>query len=302
MLLLVRSGGGSYSGTATVELQEDTQKIVLDHETTPAASASPGGQSTASETMEDRLVQPLYEVVQNDGLFGGQQQAAITEAFLVIVAHISSWLSEMLTFFLCIVFLKQWLQFDLFGGLPPGLSPGAANVEADAPYTNPNNNVMPGGQKKAIGVGANKRRFKRKNRSRSPSRSLARSVATTDEATSDISSICGDLSSCDTDDDLGEIDLENEQPPPAASSACGDLMGTDCEDDESWHSSGSATDKTGLDKAQQALEAARNLPLESLMARDLRELVHSDSEDSWRSSSLDSELSWFGQYYPKYRY
>ncbi len=275
--MLLAGGGG---------VGETVEQIDLDHENTASAASK-------MEDDNSKTAMPLHPLPVLADLVV-QPQTALAQGFLVVLAHVSAWLSEMLTFFLCIVFLKQWLQFDLFGGLPPGLNPGAA--EADAPYLlTPNNNT-----KKAIGAGKH-RRFKRKNRSRSPSRSVARSVATTDEPTSDISSICGDLSSCEDDDEVDQPDVDGlddrEQHlcnPSAASSNYHDLE----DEEESWHSSGETKEAAVAPNLQLGVLTANDLPLRNDLDQVRGHCIHSDSEEE---DSLDSELSWLQEHYPQLR-
>ena len=46
------------------------------------------------------------------------QKAATSATLMQDAKHFLACLSEMLTFFICIFFLKQWLQFDLFRDYP----------------------------------------------------------------------------------------------------------------------------------------------------------------------------------------
>ena len=108
-----------------------------------------------------------------------------------LIGHFLSIVSEMLTIFICIFFLKQWLTFDLFRGPLPGAP--EASIYKKPP---------------ALKSKASKRFWKRKNRSRSPSRSVGRSeteeVYTSSE--DDISSISiDDVSSDEEEDDDDEV-------------------------------------------------------------------------------------------------
>lgn len=138
--------------------------------------------------------------------------------------HFLSCLSEMLTFFICIFLLKQWLQFDLFRDYlwAPEASVFALQI---------NNNQVPKSLK-------SKRFWRRKNRSRSPSRSVGRSEISESEiftsSEEDISSISiDDVSSDDEEpEEQEEKDLEVEIIELPSS----DDITEDLDDEDSFHS------------------------------------------------------------------
>ena len=210
--------------------------------------------------------QPPSQIPDNSFFFGDAKEALFEvpkEATLIILAHCLTCLSEMLTFFICIFFLKQWLQFDLFRGLPG--APEAAIFNAAA-------------TKKPHPSLKSQRFWKRKNRSRSPSRSVGRSE--TEE-------IFTSSESEDHDNDSDDISVDD--------------ISSDTEDELLNEDN---------DEVEAVLEEDKEEPLVVTDVTNVSESV----EDSFHSEidedeliavsdveSLDSELSWFEQYYIRER-
>lgn len=174
-----------------------------------------------------------------------------------LAAHFLSCLSEVLTFFICIFFLKQWLQFDLFRQTlwaPEALVFQPHNLNNNRPKT--------------------KRFWKRKNRSRSPSRSVGRSEVSEELFTSsheDVSSLTVDDVSTDlsTDPEDGDLPLD---PEPAVR-----ITEMETEDDDSFFSE--AVDST------------------SVLPPVITEEAVAFGQDISEVSSLISEQSWFQEHY-----
>ena len=191
------------------------------------------------------------------------QKAATSATLMQDAKHFLGCLAEMLTFFICIFFLKQWLQFDLFRDYP------WAQAETAVFHLN-NNNVKPN-----IKSLKSKRFWKRKNRSRSPSRSVGRSEISEEIFTSsedNCSSISIDNVSSDLDSDIEEsIDLDIIDNQNNLDDLDDDLGAeiNDAETEDSFHS---------------------NL---------LQQEELSDDNDGTISDapSLDSQLSWFQEHY-----
>ena len=192
------------------------------------------------------------------------QKAATSATLMQDAKHFLGCLAEMLTFFICIFFLKQWLQFDLFRDYP------WAQAETAVFHLN-NNNV-----KSNLKSLKSKRFWKRKNRSRSPSRSVGRSEISEEIFTSSedncssisIDNVSSDLTDSDIEDsiDLDIIDNQNNLDD------LDDDLGAeinDAETEDSFHS---------------------NL---------LQQEELSDDNDGTISDapSLDSQLSWFQEHY-----
>ena len=192
------------------------------------------------------------------------QKAATSATLMQDAKHFLGCLAEMLTFFICIFFLKQWLQFDLFRDYP------WAQAETAVFHLN-NNNVKPN-----IKSLKSKRFWKRKNRSRSPSRSVGRSEISEEIFTSsedNCSSISIDNVSSDLDSDIEDsIDLDIIDNQNNLDLDLDDDLGAeinDAETEDSFHS---------------------NL---------LQQEELSDDNDGTISDapSLDSQLSWFQEHY-----
>ena len=191
------------------------------------------------------------------------QKAATSATLMQDAKHFLGCLAEMLTFFICIFFLKQWLQFDLFRDYP------WAQAETAVFHLN-NNNV-----KSNIKSLKSKRFWKRKNRSRSPSRSVGRSEISEEIFTSsedNCSSISIDNVSSDLDSDIEDsIDLDIIDNQNNLDDQDDDLGAeiNDAETEDSFHS---------------------NL---------LQQEELSDDNDGTISDapSLDSQLSWFQEHY-----
>ena len=192
------------------------------------------------------------------------QKAATSATLMQDAKHFLGCLAEMLTFFICIFFLKQWLQFDLFRDYP------WAQAETAVFHLN-NNNVKPN-----IKSLKSKRFWKRKNRSRSPSRSVGRSEISEEIFTSsedNCSSISIDNISTDLDSDIEDsIDLDIIDNQNNLDLDLDDDLGAeinDAETEDSFHS---------------------NL---------LQQEELSDDNDGTISDapSLDSQLSWFQEHY-----
>ena len=191
------------------------------------------------------------------------QKAATSATLMQDAKHFLGCLAEMLTFFICIFFLKQWLQFDLFRDYP------WAQAETAVFHLN-NNNV-----KSNIKSLKSKRFWKRKNRSRSPSRSVGRSEISEEIFTSsedNCSSISIDNISTDLDSDVEDsIDLDIIDNQNNLDDLDDDLGAeiNDAETEDSFHS---------------------NL---------LQQEELSDDNDGTISDapSLDSQLSWFQEHY-----
>ena len=191
------------------------------------------------------------------------QKAATSATLMQDAKHFLGCLAEMLTFFICIFFLKQWLQFDLFRDYP------WAQAETAVFHLN-NNNV-----KSNIKSLKSKRFWKRKNRSRSPSRSVGRSEISEEIFTSsedNCSSISIDNISTDLDSDIEDsIDLDIIDNQNNLDDLDDDLGAeiNDAETEDSFHS---------------------NL---------LQQEELSDDNDGTISDapSLDSQLSWFQEHY-----
>ena len=191
------------------------------------------------------------------------QKAASSATLMQDAKHFLGCLAEMLTFFICIFFLKQWLQFDLFRDYP------WAQAETAVFHLN-NNNV-----KSNIKSLKSKRFWKRKNRSRSPSRSVGRSEISEEIFTSsedNCSSISIDNVSSDLDSDIEDsIDLDIIDNQNNLDDLDDDLGAeiNDAETEDSFHS---------------------NL---------LQQEELSDDNDGTISDapSLDSQLSWFQEHY-----
>ena len=192
------------------------------------------------------------------------QKAATSATLMQDAKHFLGCLAEMLTFFICIFFLKQWLQFDLFRDYP------WAQAETAVFHLN-NNNV-----KSNIKSLKSKRFWKRKNRSRSPSRSVGRSEISEEIFTSsedNCSSISIDNVSSDLDSDIEDsIDLDIIDNQKDLDLDLDDDLGAeinDAETEDSFHS---------------------NL---------LQQEELSDDNDGTISDapSLDSQLSWFQEHY-----
>ena len=191
------------------------------------------------------------------------QKAATSATLMQDAKHFLGCLAEMLTFFICIFFLKQWLQFDLFRDYP------WAQAETAVFHLN-NNNV-----KSNIKSLKSKRFWKRKNRSRSPSRSVGRSEISEEIFTSsedNCSSISIDNVSSDLDSDIEDsIDLDVIDNQNNLDDLDDDLGAeiNDAETEDSFHS---------------------NL---------LQQEELSDDNDGTISDapSLDSQLSWFQEHY-----
>lgn len=191
------------------------------------------------------------------------QKAATSATLMQDAKHFLGCLAEMLTFFICIFFLKQWLQFDLFRDYP------WAQAETAVFHLN-NNNV-----KSNIKSLKSKRFWKRKNRSRSPSRSVGRSEISEEIFTSsedNCSSISIDNVSSDLDSDIEDsIDLDIIDNQNNLDDLDDDLGAeiNDAETEDSFHS---------------------NL---------LQQEELSDDNDGTISDapSLDSQLSWFQEHY-----
>ena len=191
------------------------------------------------------------------------QKAATSATLMQDAKHFLGCLAEMLTFFICIFFLKQWLQFDLFRDYP------WAQAETAVFHLN-NNNV-----KSNLKSLKSKRFWKRKNRSRSPSRSVGRSEISEEIFTSsedNCSSISIDNVSSDLDSDIEDsIDLDIIDNQKDLDDLDDDLGAeiNDAETEDSFHS---------------------NL---------LQQEELSDDNDGTISDapSLDSQLSWFQEHY-----
>ena len=194
------------------------------------------------------------------------QKAATSATLMQDAKHFLGCLAEMLTFFICIFFLKQWLQFDLFRDYP------WAQAETAVFHLN-NNNV-----KSNIKSLKSKRFWKRKNRSRSPSRSVGRSEISEEIFTSsedNCSSISIDNVSSDLDSDIEDsidLDIIDNQNNLDLDLDLDDDLGAeinDAETEDSFHS---------------------NL---------LQQEELSDDNDGTISDapSLDSQLSWFQEHY-----
>ena len=191
------------------------------------------------------------------------QKAATSATLMQDAKHFLGCLAEMLTFFICIFFLKQWLQFDLFRDYP------WAQAETAVFHLN-NNNV-----KSNLKSLKSKRFWKRKNRSRSPSRSVGRSEISEEIFTSsedNCSSISIDNVSSDLDSDIEDsIDLDIIDNQNNLDDLDDDLGAeiNDAETEDSFHS---------------------NL---------LQQEELSDDNDGTISDapSLDSQLSWFQEHY-----
>ena len=191
------------------------------------------------------------------------QKAATSATLMQDAKHFLGCLAEMLTFFICIFFLKQWLQFDLFRDYP------WAQAETAVFHLN-NNNV-----KSNIKSLKSKRFWKRKNRSRSPSRSVGRSEISEEIFTSsedNCSSISIDNVSSDLDSDIEDsIDLDIIDNQNNLDDLDDDLGAeiNDAETEDSFHS---------------------NL---------LQQEELSDDNDGTISDapSLESQLSWFQEHY-----
>ena len=192
------------------------------------------------------------------------QKAATSATLMQDAKHFLGCLAEMLTFFICIFFLKQWLQFDLFRDYP------WAQAETAVFHLN-NNNV-----KSNLKSLKSKRFWKRKNRSRSPSRSVGRSEISEEIFTSsedNCSSISIDNVSSDLDSDIEDsIDLDIIDNQNNLDLDLDDDLGAeinDAETEDSFHS---------------------NL---------LQQEELSDDNDGTISDapSLDSQLSWFQEHY-----
>ena len=191
------------------------------------------------------------------------QKAASSATLMQDAKHFLGCLAEMLTFFICIFFLKQWLQFDLFRDYP------WAQAETAVFHLN-NNNV-----KSNLKSLKSKRFWKRKNRSRSPSRSVGRSEISEEIFTSsedNCSSISIDNISTDLDSDIEDsIDLDIIDNQKDLDDLDDDLGAeiNDAETEDSFHS---------------------NL---------LQQEELSDDNDGTISDapSLDSQLSWFQEHY-----
>ena len=191
------------------------------------------------------------------------QKAATSATLMQDAKHFLGCLAEMLTFFICIFFLKQWLQFDLFRDYP------WAQAETAVFHLN-NNNV-----KSNIKSLKSKRFWKRKNRSRSPSRSVGRSEISEEIFTSsedNCSSISIDNVSSDLDSDIedsNDLDIiDNQKDLDDLDDDLGAEI-NDAETEDSFHS---------------------NL---------LQQEELSDDNDGTISDapSLDSQLSWFQEHY-----
>ena len=190
------------------------------------------------------------------------QKAATSATLMQDAKHFLGCLAEMLTFFICIFFLKQWLQFDLFRDYP------WAQAETAVFHLN-NNNVKPN-----IKSLKSKRFWKRKNRSRSPSRSVGRSEISEEIFTSsedNCSSISIDNVSSDLDSDIEDsidLDIIDNQNNLDLDDDLGAEI-NDAETEDSFHS---------------------NL---------LQQEELSDDNDGTISDapSLDSQLSWFQEHY-----
>ena len=193
------------------------------------------------------------------------QKAATSATLMQDAKHFLGCLAEMLTFFICIFFLKQWLQFDLFRDYP------WAQAETAVFHLN-NNNVKPN-----IKSLKSKRFWKRKNRSRSPSRSVGRSEISEEIFTSSedncssisIDNVSSDLTDSDIEDsiDLDIIDNQNNLDLDLDDDLGAEI--NDAETEDSFHS---------------------NL---------LQQEELSDDNDGTISDapSLDSQLSWFQEHY-----
>lgn len=129
-------------------------------------------------------------------------------------SHFLSCITEMLTFFICIFFLKQWLQFDLF---------------KDALWTSPEMAIYNNNNNTKLKSLKSKRFWKRKNRSRSPSRSVGRS-----EISETFTSSEDDLSSISIDDVSSSCSSESETDENAVEII--ELPNSD-EEEDSFHSS-----------------------------------------------------------------
>ena len=190
------------------------------------------------------------------------QKAATSATLMQDAKHFLGCLAEMLTFFICIFFLKQWLQFDLFRDYP------WAQAETAVFHLN-NNNV-----KSNLKSLKSKRFWKRKNRSRSPSRSVGRSEISEEIFTSsedNCSSISIDNVSSDLDSDIEDsidLDIIDNQNNLDLDDDLGAEI-NDAETEDSFHS---------------------NL---------LQQEELSDDNDGTISDapSLDSQLSWFQEHY-----
>lgn len=193
------------------------------------------------------------------------QKAASSATLMQDAKHFLGCLAEMLTFFICIFFLKQWLQFDLFRDYP------WAQAETAVFHLN-NNNVNLSKNQKSL---KSKRFWKRKNRSRSPSRSVGRSEISEEIFTSsedNCSSISIDNVSSDLDSDIEDelqSDIDNQNNLDLDDDYCEGAEINDAETEDSFHS---------------------NL---------LQQEELSDDNDGTISDapSLDSQLSWFQEHY-----
>ena len=194
------------------------------------------------------------------------QKAASSATLMQDAKHFLGCLAEMLTFFICIFFLKQWLQFDLFRDYP------WAQAETAVFHLNNNNLANLSKNQKSL---KSKRFWKRKNRSRSPSRSVGRSEISEEIFTSsedNCSSISIDNVSSDLDSDIEELPDVDNQNNLDDDDYCGAGEGAeinDAETEDSFHS---------------------NL---------LQQEELSDDNDGTISDapSLDSQLSWFQEHY-----
>ena len=194
------------------------------------------------------------------------QKAASSATLMQDAKHFLGCLAEMLTFFICIFFLKQWLQFDLFRDYP------WAQAETAVFHLNNNNLANLSKNQKSL---KSKRFWKRKNRSRSPSRSVGRSEISEEIFTSsedNCSSISIDNVSSDLDSDIEDsIDLDVIDNQNNLDDLDDDLGAeiNDAETEDSFHS---------------------NL---------LQQEELSDDNDGTISDapSLDSQLSWFQEHY-----
>ena len=191
------------------------------------------------------------------------QKAATSATLMQDAKHFLGCLAEMLTFFICIFFLKQWLQFDLFRDYP------WAQAETAVFHLNNNNQI----NQKSL---KSKRFWKRKNRSRSPSRSVGRSEISEEIFTSSEEN-CSSISIDDVSSDLDDSSLEEQ-----------DLdIDNDCAIDEINDAEGEETEDS----------FHSNLLQQEELSDDNNDEKEDDDTTISEAPSLDSQLSWLQEHY-----
>lgn len=191
------------------------------------------------------------------------QKAATSATLMQDAQHFLGCLTEMLTFFICIFFLKQWLQFDLFRDYP------WAQAETAVFHLNNNNQI----NQKSL---KSKRFWKRKNRSRSPSRSVGRSEISEEIFTSSEEN-CSSISIDDVSSDLDDSSLEEQ-----------DLdIDNDCAIDEINDAEGEETEDS----------FHSNLLQQEELSDDNNDEKEDDDTTISEAPSLDSQLSWLQEHY-----